>query len=203
VYVQNADGASEARRLFETGRPVAGVAVSPDEKTLLVTTFSENTWKIFTADIADPKPKLFLNSRGNEWAASFSSDGKWIAMTSDEGGRDEIFIRSFPVPSARIQVSAGGGEDPTWAKDGSAVYYTSGTSLVRANLTRSPAMRVMSRDTVMRVLNIVSSSALVSQFDLSKSGRVLGRVNDTGDYQLIAVPNWKAELERKMAAQRH
>ncbi|HEX6574323.1 MAG TPA: protein kinase [Gemmatimonadaceae bacterium] len=200
VYVQNTDGASEPRLLVNTGKLVAGVAVSPDEKTMLLTMFSENAWKLFVADVADPKPKLFLNARGNEWTSSFSPDGKWVAMTSDEGGRDEVYIRSFPIPSARIQISAGGGEDLTWSKDGNSLYYTAGTSLVKATITRSPAMRVVARDTVIRAMNIVSTSALVSQFDITRSGKVLARVSETGDYQLIAVPNWKVELERKLAA---
>jgi Tol biopolymer transport system component len=204
IFAQDADGGSEPRLLIPTSNPVGGLSISPDEKSLLYTTFYQNKWKIFQVDVADPKPKLYLNTSADEWAVTFSPDGKWIAMTSDAGGRDEIFIRSYPVPSARIQVSAGGGDDPRWAADGNSIYYATGTSLVKASLTRSPAMRVTARDTVAKGLNNVVNSALVSQYDITRSGRILGRLSDTGDYQIIAVPAWKTELDQKMAAaERH
>jgi Tol biopolymer transport system component len=204
IFVQEADGGSEPQLIIPTKNPVGGVSISPDEKSLMFTTFHENKWRIFQADVANPKPKPYLNTSADEWAVSFSPDGKWIVMTSDAGGRDEIFIRSYPVPSARIQVSAGGGDDPRWAADGNSIYYATGTSLVKASLSKVPAMRVSARDTVAKGLNNVVNSALVSQYDITKSGRILGRLSDTGDYQLIAVPNWKSELEQKMAAaERH
>jgi eukaryotic-like serine/threonine-protein kinase len=203
VFVQNADGGSDAQRIIPTRAPVGGVAVAPDEKSVVFTTFVNNAWKLLQADLnGAPKPKPYLNTRGDEWAVSFSPDGKWIAMGSNEGGREEVYVRSYPVPSARIQISAGGGTDPIWAKDGGAVYYRTGTSIVKATLGRAPSTRVIARDTVARSLSGIVNSNLVTQYDLSRSGRFLGRASDTGAYQLIAVPGWKAELERKMAMAR-
>jgi Tol biopolymer transport system component len=204
VYVQNADGGSEPRLILQAPNPIAGIAVTPDEKSILVTILSDNSWRIFHADLADPKPKPYLNTRADQWAISISPDGKWIVMTSSESGRDEIVVRSYPNPSARIQISAGGGADPRWAPDGNSIYYTRGTTLIKATLSKSPSLRVIARDTVFRTMSSAGNSGLTAQYDLSRSGRVLGRTSESGDYQLIAVPNWKAELERKLAAaERH
>jgi serine/threonine-protein kinase len=200
VFVQNANGSSEPQRLIATREPVGGVTVAPDEKSIVFTSFMNNAWKLFRVELGgSSKPELYLNTRGDEWAASFSPDGKWIATVCNEGGRDEVFVRSYPVPSVRIQVSAGEAEDPLWAKDGSAVYYRTGGAIVRATIGKAPATRVIARDTVARSLSGIITTNLVRQYDVSRSGRFLGRASDTGDYQLIAVPNWKAELEQKMA----
>jgi serine/threonine-protein kinase len=200
IFMQNADGGSDAQRIIASRGPVGGVSVSPDEKSIVFTTFANNAWKIMQSDLgAAPKPRFFLNTRGDEWAVSFSPDGRWVALVSNEGGRDEVFARSYPVPSARIQISAGGGNDPMWAKDGSSVYYRTGGAMVKATLGKAPSTRVIARDTVARSLSGVVTTNLVRQYDMSGNGRFLGRASDTGDYQLIVVPDWKAELQKKMA----
>lgn len=59
----------------------------------------------------------------NEAAARFSADGKWIAYHSDETGRSEVYVRSFPGLLGRIQVSTNGGEQPVWSRDGRTLYF--------------------------------------------------------------------------------
>jgi Tol biopolymer transport system component len=204
VFVQAADGGSDPQLLFKLNSPIAGMAVTPDEKSIVVTTYLNNGWRLLTADVGEtPNLKPYGNSTANLWAISFSPDAKWLAMVSDEGGRDEVFIRSYPVPSARVQISAGGGEEPTWSRDGSAVYYRTGNALVKATFSKTPTMRVIARDTVARSLNGLLSSNLVPSYEVTPTGRILGRMSDTGAYQLIVVPNWKAELEQKMASAAH
>jgi serine/threonine-protein kinase len=46
----------------------------------------------------------------------FSPDGKWLAYISNESGRNEIYVRPFPGPGGKWQVSTGGGDDPTWSR---------------------------------------------------------------------------------------
>src|SRR5262249_44857720 len=52
----------------------------------------------------------------NEVEPMFSPDGRWIAYLSNESGRNEVFVRPFPGPGGKWQVSTGGGDDPTWAR---------------------------------------------------------------------------------------
>ena len=45
-----------------------------------------------------------------------SPDGKWIAYSSNETGRSEIYIRPFPEGAGKIQVSENGGVFPRWRR---------------------------------------------------------------------------------------
>jgi serine/threonine-protein kinase len=200
AYSQKADGGSDAEKLFGTQGPTPAVAVSPDNKSLLVTVYVENSWRLFRAEIGNAAtPTPYINTKADVYSADFSPDGKWVALMTAESGRDEVVIRSYPNPSARIQISSTGGADPLWASDGSAVFYRVGNVIVRARLALTPALRVISRDTVVRNLNSVLTSSLSTQYDITRDGRFIGRASDRGNYQLIVVPNWKAELEAKLA----
>lgn len=68
-------------------------------------------------------------SPGTEWPGRFSPDAKWLAFTSDESGRSEIYVRAFPghpdPSSAKIQISNNGGEYPMWNDTGTELYYVS------------------------------------------------------------------------------
>jgi len=54
----------------------------------------------------------------------------WVAYTSNESGRDEVYVDSYPRPGYRIMISQGGGADPAWRADGREMYYWRGDALV-------------------------------------------------------------------------
>ena len=56
-------------------------------------------------------------------APQVSPDGKWVAYVSNESGENEIYVRPFPGPGGRWQISRGGGRAPVWSRDGSELYY--------------------------------------------------------------------------------
>jgi Tol biopolymer transport system component len=53
----------------------------------------------------------------------FSPDGRWIAYKSDESGTFEIYVRPFPGPGGKWQVSTAGGSNPRWRRDGKELFY--------------------------------------------------------------------------------
>jgi Tol biopolymer transport system component len=55
----------------------------------------------------------------------FSPDGRWIACDSDESGRSEVYVRAFPGPGGKWQISTAGGSVPKWKGDGKELYYLS------------------------------------------------------------------------------
>ena len=71
----------------------------------------------------DLTPRPFLRTPANEIQARFSPDGRWVAFTSDESGREEVFVVPFPGPGGRIQISNEGGTDPRWRRDGTEIFY--------------------------------------------------------------------------------
>jgi predicted Ser/Thr protein kinase len=75
--------------------------------------------------LADGKLTTFLRRGLNGGDARFSPDGRWLALTSEESGRNEIYLASFPGPGERLQVSTDGGTQPRWRSDGKELFYLS------------------------------------------------------------------------------
>jgi serine/threonine-protein kinase len=78
-----------------------------------------------------------------ERAPALSPDGHWLAYTSDESGRGEVYVRPFPsVDSARIPVSTAGGARPRWNHAGTELFYKSASNdLMSARRLPGPGMR--------------------------------------------------------------
>jgi eukaryotic-like serine/threonine-protein kinase len=72
----------------------------------------------------------FLQSPANEVGAVLSPNGKWLAYTSDESGRSEVYVTAFPDPGGKWQVSNGGGGFASWSADGKQLYYAVGDKLM-------------------------------------------------------------------------
>ncbi len=76
-----------------------------------------------TGESREPFP--FLQTSANEAWAKLSPDGHWLAYVSDETGRNEVFVQSFPDAGSKFQISEGGGEKPIWRRDGKEMFYVS------------------------------------------------------------------------------
>jgi len=92
----------------------------------------------------DRKPYKYLSTPFNELGGSFSPNGKWIAYTSNESGRDEIYIQSFPEPKQRYQVTTNGGSTAKWRKDGKELFYYSDHKFMAANIVTIPQFTISS-----------------------------------------------------------
>jgi Tol biopolymer transport system component len=80
----------------------------------------------------DKKPFPFLKTAFDERNGRFSPDSKWIAYQSNESGRSEIYVQPFPGPGAKLQISANGGIQPRWNKNGKEIFYVSSDSHMMA-----------------------------------------------------------------------
>jgi serine/threonine-protein kinase len=74
-------------------------------------------------DVRSGRVTPFLNSKYSEWYPEFSHDGRWMAYSSDESGRQEIYVRPFPGPGMKQQVSIEGGSEPLWARNGRQLFF--------------------------------------------------------------------------------
>jgi hypothetical protein len=80
---------------------------------------------------ADGSPaRPYAATPAQESAARISRDGRWLAYISDESGREEVYIDSYPKPGHRVMVSRDGGVDPAWRANGRELYYWRGDALV-------------------------------------------------------------------------
>jgi serine/threonine-protein kinase len=105
-------------------------------------------WRIALDSGATPEPVVqtgFDNGGG-----SLSPDGKWLAYVSNETGRDEVYVRPYPGPGGRWQVSLEGGGEPLWTREGSEIIYraSNGNQVVSAPVRTRPGFEVTGRSTV-------------------------------------------------------
>jgi predicted Ser/Thr protein kinase len=130
TYWRRADAASDATSLIAdtamtvqswhpNGRVLAAnleIGGLNDIVTIPIEGDSSSRWRV-------GKPSPFVTTRFHEAEPAFSPDGKWVAYQSNETGRFEIYVRAFPGPSGRWQVSTSGGLTPTWLREGRQLLY--------------------------------------------------------------------------------
>jgi serine/threonine-protein kinase len=132
IFWIRSDGGGEKQRLIESKGQLFSDSFSPDGRRLAYSELNPKTgadlWTI-PLDLSDPdhpkpgKPEPFLQTPGQEFAAKFSPDGHWIAYYSDESGRNEVYVRPFPGPGGKWQISSGGGKLPVWSSAARQLFY--------------------------------------------------------------------------------
>lgn len=203
IWTQQADGGAAAEKVINVNGLLNGVTVAPDGRSLLYIVYNNNSWDQFRLQLDSARVGIpYLSTPADEIAASFSPDGRWVALVSIESGRGEVYLRSYPNPSSRVQISTGGGREPAWSADGTHVYYLAPGSIgMSAKLSMSPNVRVIARDTVLKETSGLVVGLTNRGYDVTKDGRFLGLGLKKDDYQLVVVPNWRAELAQRLAAQ--
>jgi Tol biopolymer transport system component len=78
-----------------------------------------------SVELTQPTP--YLATQFNELNARFAPEPspRWVAYQSDESGRYEVYVQSFPKPGRKFQISVGGGTNPQWAPGGGRIYFIS------------------------------------------------------------------------------
>ena len=201
IMSQLAAGGSAPRLLIESSSLTPAFTASPDGTSFVQQELRGNTWDLVRVSADSPKVrKPYLTSPFNETSPGFSPDGRFVALVSDESGRSEVYVRSFPDPSARVQISVSGGSNPQWSADGGSLYYINANRLMRARLAVNPTFRVVSRDTLDNAFDALNVG-FEREYDVSRDGsRVLALIATRDDYQLVVAPNWRTELRRRLAA---
>ncbi len=64
-----------------------------------------------------------IATRFSEYEARFSPDSKWIVYGSEESGRPEVYVQTFPLSDLKVQISANGGVQPIWSRDGREIFF--------------------------------------------------------------------------------
>ncbi|MDH5197365.1 MAG: hypothetical protein OEY20_08945, partial [Gemmatimonadota bacterium] len=181
-------------------RPVA--TMSPDGRALLVNSLRES-WDIFRVALDSERvAHPYLTTKALETQPRFSPDGKWVAVVSDESGRTEVFVRSFPEPSSRMQISVAGGSEPVWSRDGRRLYYRSGSAVLAARVSLTPTFTLLARDTLLADATFLGAN-FSANYDVTRDGtRVLAILPDRDDYELVVSPNWITEFRQRVAESR-
>jgi serine/threonine-protein kinase len=128
IYWVRSDGAGQSQRLLESKLAIPS-SFSPDGKRLAYTDGSgpggTSVWTM-PLDVTDPehpkagKPEQFVNAA---FDGMFSPDGKWMVYGSSDSARPEVYVRPFPGPLGKWQISAGGGRYGLWSRNGRELFY--------------------------------------------------------------------------------
>ena len=124
LYMKTVDGADEERPVGSIRLAKFPVSWSSDGRFIAYREIGNFTQTdINVLDLKDGTERRFLASPFAETDAAFASSGRWMAYVSDESGRPEVYVTSFPEGSARWQISSGGGSQPRWRGDEKELYY--------------------------------------------------------------------------------
>ena len=145
-----------------------------------------------------------------EHAPAVSPDGRWLAYSSNETGRYEVFVRLFPdVESGKRQVSTEGGMAPRWAHNGRELFYVNGDQgFVVASIETDPDFRVLGQETLFTIpsgyllaagLNFYDVAPDDERFLMGRNYQADGAEDGGGGPTLVLVRNFFEELTERVA----
>jgi len=146
----------------------------------------------------DTTPHVVSNNfKALEVMPRLSPDGRWVAFTTDESGRQEVVVQPFPGPGGRVQVSAGGGSEPVWSRDGKKLFYRGDGHLMAARLASGAGFAVAARDTLFADTFQFAPNPHAN-YDVMADGAHFIFLKASSEGNMIVVANWKAFMKARM-----
>jgi Tol biopolymer transport system component len=149
----------------------------------------------------DGKPRAFAHSQSSEREGQFSPDGRWVAYSSNESGRSQVYVVPFPGPGGKYQISTEGGQQPRWRRDGKELFFLSPGKKLMAVSIRAGANLEFGEPTVLfqtRAREPLSSEEVFT-YDVSPEGQrflINENLEQANPPPVNIVLNWTSELQR-------
>jgi hypothetical protein len=175
LFWRPADGSGEEEHLTTSAGLQTPSSFSRDGRILLFTEVVSETgndiWAMDT-DAPQQSPRALAKTRFSEFSPKISPDGKWLAYTSDESGRLEIYVSPFPGPGGKIAISTDGGREPRWSKDGRELFYRQDDKMLAVTITPGSPLAASSPHVLFEGRYQVSDTS-AGGFDVASDGRFL------------------------------
>jgi eukaryotic-like serine/threonine-protein kinase len=177
-------------------------SISPDGKTLLVSKIRDPNLDVFVVpldspgkDGSDMKPRAFVQSeKFSQSGARFSPDGHWVAYSSNESGKSEVYVVPYPGRGGKTPVSVDGGVVPVWNRNGRELFYASGRKVMAVEVQTSPTFSAGTP-------KVLFEAGFAALGDVSPDGRrFLGSKPAAAPEQsddLHVVLNWFEEIRQR------
>ena len=123
IYRRAADGSGDESLLWTTDSHVHLFSATPDGATLIISIVEGQHNVIAALHLADKKLTPLVSAPFVNADPALSSDGRWLAYTSNESGREEVYVQPYPSMAARTQVSVSGGTEPVWSRHDRELFY--------------------------------------------------------------------------------
>ncbi len=191
IYLQTADGSKPAELMFKLPGNQFPCSILSDGTLLfreMKATSGSDLW-VRTPD-GKIEPLRVTNFNENVAQISPGPGPLWVAYSSDESGRNEVFMQSFPSGQNRIAVSSGGGFLPRWSRDGRELFYLTGTSIMSVQIRPNGSL-----GTAQKIVDLpdVFVKERFQSYDVSPDGkRFLMHLREPGSVprQLNVILNW-------------
>ena len=145
-----------------------------------------------------PDAAVYLKTQFNERSSRLSPDGHWLAYVSDESGRDEIYVQSFPQAGSKVQVSTGGGDQPVWSRDGHKIFFRSEGEIQAITFQPTSPPSVSKAQSLFTDTFDNPQANGHTAYDVFPDGRFLmiQQTSKTDTAEIVVVVNWTEELKR-------
>jgi eukaryotic-like serine/threonine-protein kinase len=159
----------------------------------------------------DRKPRVLVKAQAPASDGQFSPDGRWIAYTSHESGRNQVYVVPFdaakvlnPISGSasaggggKWQVSASGGRCPRWRRDGKEIFFLTPASQMMAAQVEEKGNGIEVQSPQILFKSAVEA-ATFAPYDVTPDGKkfVIDAVKEQ-DTPLTLVVNWTASLKKQ------
>jgi serine/threonine protein kinase len=203
LYEASSDGSGQPQLLCAGEHRQWGTSWSPDGRALVFYEQHPTTLRDIWILLRGGERKPLLVTQYQERAPRFSPDGRWLAYVSNDSGRDEVFVRPFPGPGARITVSTAGGSEPVWTTNGSEIFYRNGDQMMAAPVQMKPSFAI-GRATKLFTGNYErdrGSGAANANYDVTTDGQRFVMIEPpAASSHFVVVLNWFEELKQRVPA---
>lgn len=145
----------------------------------------------------DPQITPVLKTPAYEGRARLSPDDRWLAYSSNESGQMEVYLRPFPGPDRKWQMSTQGGTQPVWNPNGRELFYRSGSRMMVVALSAGAEPTLSPPRLLFEQRYAFGSGITIANYDVSPDGQRFVMVKeDSSSSRLNVVFNWFEELTR-------
>jgi len=200
IYQRLASGAGRDELVLSTPNAKFPFGWTLDGKSILFLKSATKGNELWGVPVeGDHKPFPYLQTGFNLGNAQLSPDGRWVTYTSNESGRYEIYVQSFPVPSAKAQVSLEGGNHPRWRRDGKELFYMAADRRLMAVPITTGAALQPGPPAVLFETHLLESTVYVpAQYHVAPDGQrlLLNVAKPTTALPVTVMLNWPAAIRK-------
>ena len=200
IYMRPASGAGGDELVLSTVKAKFPFAWTPDGSAILyleVATKGTELWGVPV--VGEHKPFAYVQNGFNLNNPQLSPDGRWVAYASNESGRNEIYVQSYPAPTAKAQVSLEGGNQPRWRRDMKELFYMAADRrLMAVPVTAGAALQPGPATVLFETHLLDSPLTAASQYDVAPDGQrfLMAVTKQTAEVPVTVVLNWPSSLKR-------
>ena len=196
VHIQLADSAAQPQVVAGGSVTQWSAAWSRDGRTLFFTQAGPAQNDIMFQTLGDRSAaQLFLATPYNECCARPSPDGRHVAYTSDESGRNEIYVREFPGGQGAALISVSGGTEPRWSARGDELFFVADGTLMAVSIRLEPRFSAGLPQPLFTAAKVGVDAAQGFSYDVAADGRrfVVVRTLSRPERHAVVVENWLAK----------